>query len=133
MVRNWGMSENLGLLSYSNSDEQIFLGREIAQHRDYSEATAQKIDEEIDSIIKKSYATAREILTNNIDLLHKLSDLLLEKETVLGPELDDLIRSMRPGIQLSVPEDDDNNADEEIPTDSDSETTETPDNDENTA
>ena len=106
MVRNWGMSENLGLLSYSNSDEQIFLGREIAQHRDYSEATAQRIDEEIDRIIKSSYAKAKEILTANIDLLHKLSERLLEKETILGPELDDLIRSMRPGITLSVPRDD---------------------------
>jgi cell division protease FtsH len=102
MVRNWGMSENLGLLSYANSDEQIFLGREIVQHRDYSEATAQKIDEEIVHLIKKSYGRAREILNNNIDILHKLAALLLEKETILGPELDDLIHSMSPGIQLSV-------------------------------
>ncbi|MEW6077002.1 MAG: ATP-dependent zinc metalloprotease FtsH [Thermodesulfobacteriota bacterium] len=103
MVRNWGMSENLGLLSYANSDEQIFLGREIVQHRDYSEATAQKIDEEIVLLIKKSYAKAKEILNSSIDILHKLSDLLLEKETILGPELDDLIRTMRPGIHLSAP------------------------------
>ncbi len=104
MVRNWGMSENLGLLSYANSEEHIFLGREIAQHRDYSEATAQKIDEEIDRIIKKSYSRAKDILIENIDILHKLAELLLEKETILGPELDELIRSMRPGIELSVPE-----------------------------
>jgi cell division protease FtsH len=108
-VRNWGMSENLGLLSYANSDEQIFLGREIVQHRDYSEATAQKIDEEIVHLIKKSYSKAREVINKNLDVLHKLSDLLLEKETVLGPELDDLLRSMRPGIQLSFPKDDNNN------------------------
>ena len=104
MIRNWGMSENLGLLSYSTSDEHIFLGREIAQHRDYSEATAQKIDEEIDHLIKKCHSRARAIINENIDILHKLSALLLEKETVLGPELDELIRSMRPGIRLSEPE-----------------------------
>ncbi len=107
MVRNWGMSEKLGLLSYSKNDEQIFLGREIAQHRDYSEATAQKIDEEIERLIKESHSKARAILNENLDILHKLSALLLEQETVLGAELDDLIRSMRPGIQLSVPEADD--------------------------
>ncbi|MDY6905104.1 MAG: ATP-dependent zinc metalloprotease FtsH [Thermodesulfobacteriota bacterium] len=107
MVRDWGMSESLGLLSYSNNDEQIFLGREIAQHRDYSEATARRIDEEIEGIIKHSYAKAKELLTENVDILHKLADLLLEKETVMGPELDDLIRSMRPDIELHVYEDHD--------------------------
>ncbi|MDY6823956.1 MAG: ATP-dependent zinc metalloprotease FtsH [Thermodesulfobacteriota bacterium] len=106
MVRDWGMSENLGLLSYSNNDEQIFLGREIAQHRDYSEATARRIDEEIERIIKNSHIKAKTLLTENVDILHKLADLLLEKETVLGPELDDLIRSLRPGIQLHVARDD---------------------------
>lgn len=104
MIRNWGMSESLGLLSYATSDEHIFLGREIAQHRDYSEATAQKIDEEIDRLIKKSHSRAKAIINENIDILHKLSALLLEKETVLGAELDELIRSMRPGIRLSEPE-----------------------------
>ena len=104
MIRNWGMSESLGLLSYATSDEHIFLGREIAQHRDYSEATAQKIDEEIDRLIKKSHSRAKAIINENIDILHKLSALLLDKETVLGAELDELIRSMRPGIRLSEPE-----------------------------
>jgi len=102
MVCAWGMSEVLGPLSYAQEKEQIFLGREIAQHRDYSEETAQKIDEEIESLIGDSCDRARKILNKNIDILHKLAELLLEKETVTGSELDDLIRVLRPGIEFPV-------------------------------
>ncbi len=100
MVRAWGMSDVLGPLSYSKDEEQVFLGREIAQHRDYSEATAQKIDEEIIKLIKDAYQCATDVLNENVDVLHKLAELLLEKETVLGKELDELIESLRPGIEL---------------------------------
>jgi len=100
MVRSWGMSENLGPLSYAKGEEQIFLGREIAQHRDYSEATAKKIDEEINKLIKDSYGRAKTVLNENLDILHKLAEVLLEKETVMGKELDELIHSLRPGIEL---------------------------------
>ena len=100
MIRAWGMSENLGPLSYSKEEEQIFLGREIAQHRDYSEATAQKIDDEINKLIDTAYQKAKTVLNENIDILHKLAEKLLEKETVLGAELDQLITSLRPGIEL---------------------------------
>lgn len=101
MVRSWGMSEELGPLSYSKGEEQIFLGREISHPRDYSEETARKIDEEVTILIKNSYKRSKKILNENIDILHKLAELLLEKETVKGDELDDLIRSMRPDIELS--------------------------------
>jgi len=101
MVRLWGMSEELGPLSYGKGEEQVFLGREISHPRDYSEETARKIDEEVTILIKNSYKRAKEILKENIDILHKLAELLLEKETVKGDELDDLIRSMRPDIELS--------------------------------
>ncbi|MEE8479946.1 MAG: ATP-dependent zinc metalloprotease FtsH [Desulfobacterales bacterium] len=101
MVRSWGMSEELGPLSYAKNEEQIFLGREIAQHRDYSDETARKIDEEINSLIHKSYNSAKTVLNANLDILHKLAELLLEKETVLGKELDELILSLRPDIELS--------------------------------
>jgi cell division protease FtsH len=102
MVCAWGMSKALGPLSYSQGNEQIFLGREIAQHQDYSEETARKIDEEIEWLIMKNHDRVRLILENNMDILHTLTDLLLEKETVAGQELDDLICSMRPGISLPV-------------------------------
>jgi len=100
MVRSWGMSKELGLLSYSKNEEQIFLGREIAQHRDYSEETAKKIDAEIKKLIDQSYKRSKKILNENVDILHKLADLLLEKETVLGKELDELIHSLRPEIEI---------------------------------
>ena len=101
MVRSWGMSDVLGPLSYAKNEEQIFLGREISQHRDYSEDTARKIDEEINSLIRKSYGRAKQILNENLDVLHKLAEMLLEKETVMGKELDELIISMRPDVVLS--------------------------------
>ncbi len=101
MVRTWGMSETLGPLSYDQGEEQIFLGREIAQHRDYSEATADKIDKEIAQLIDKAYKAAKEVLAENIEILHSLSRMLLEKETVMGKELDALILSMRPDMELS--------------------------------
>ena len=100
MVRSWGMSDNLGPLSYAKGEEQVFLGREIAQHRDYSEATAKKIDDEINKLIKNSYGRAKTVLNENLDILHKLAEVLLEKETVMGKELDELIHSFRPGIEL---------------------------------
>ena len=95
MVRAWGMS-TLGPLSFAKSEEQIFLGREIAQHRDYSEETARRIDAEIARFINGAYDRAKTVLQENIDVLHSLSALLLEKETVMGSELDQLIRTMKP-------------------------------------
>ncbi|NNL42349.1 MAG: cell division protein FtsH, partial [Desulfobacterales bacterium] len=100
MVRSWGMSEKLGPLSYAKDEEQIFLGREISQHRDYSDETARKIDEEVNTLIESTYNQAKKVLKENLDILHKLAELLLEKETVQGKELDELIFSLRPGIEL---------------------------------
>jgi cell division protease FtsH len=106
MIRSWGMSEELGPLSYAQGEEHVFLGREIAQHRDYSEATAQKIDAEITRLIKTAYDLSKSVLLDHMAVLHALAELLLEKETVLGKELDELILSIEPDAQLSVrPED----------------------------
>ncbi len=100
MVRSWGMSDALGPLNYSKGEETVFLGREIVQHRDYSDATAQRIDDEINRLIKSAYERARGVLNENRDILNALADVLLEKETVMGKELDELILKLRPGIQL---------------------------------
>ncbi len=114
MVRSWGMSEELGPLSFAKDEEHIFLGREIAQHRDYSEETARKIDQEVNNLIEKAYNRAKKTLNENLDILHALAERLLEKETVLGRELDDLILSMKPGFEFpsktSVREKTDKNA-----------------------
>jgi len=100
MVRTFGMSENLAPLSYEDHDDNIFIGREMTQAKAYSEETARKIDAEVDKIINRAYQSAKDVLEENIDILHALTDLLIEKETVLGPELDDLIESMRPDFDF---------------------------------
>ena len=100
MIRSWGMSDILGPLSFAKDEEQIFLGREISQHRDYSEETASKIDAEVNRLVTGAYKRAKEVLQADIDILHKLAELLLEKETVGGNELDDLIRSMKPDFEF---------------------------------
>ncbi len=100
MVRTFGMSEELEPLSYEQTEENIFIGREMNQARKFSEKTAQKIDDEVAAFIKNAYATAKSILEEHLDILHRLADLLLEKETVMGAELDKLIKSIKPDIEL---------------------------------
>ena len=92
MVCEWGMSEKLGPISYGAKEEEIFLGREIQKHRDFSEKTAIEIDEEIKAIVSAGMIKAEKILTENIDILHKLSMELLEREILDSEEIDKLIR-----------------------------------------
>ena len=92
MVCEWGMSDKLGPLSYGAKEEEIFLGREIQRHRDYSERTAIEIDDEIRSIVTNAMTRAEKILTDNLDILHKLSKELLEREILDADEIDTLIR-----------------------------------------
>ena len=100
MIRTFGMSEKLAPLSYEEHDENIFIGREMTQAKTYSEETAKQIDAEVANTIDRAYKTAKKILEDNINVLHALSDLLIEKETVLGPELDDLIASLKPDFDF---------------------------------
>jgi cell division protease FtsH len=82
MVCEWGMSEAMGPMSFGKKNEEIFLGREIQSHRDYSEQTAQQIDHEVVTIIKDAQKTSHKILTDHIDLLHLMAEQLLEHETI---------------------------------------------------
>ena len=91
MVTEWGMSEILGPLTFGKKDEQIFLGREIAKHKDYSEKTAEDIDEEIRKVVTTAYVNAKSLLKDNLDLLDGLAHLLLEKETIDLVDMDRLI------------------------------------------
>jgi len=91
MVCQWGMSDEMGPLSYGKKEEQIFLGREFATHKDYSEETADKIDRVVTKIVTDNYEKARSILADNIDTLHKLAEQLLEKEVLNAEELDEII------------------------------------------
>lgn len=92
MVCEWGMSDVLGPLTFGQKQEQIFLGRDIAQHRDYSEQTAQIVDREIRDIVERNYRKAVELLRDKIDLLHALAAALLEYETIDGEEVDKIFR-----------------------------------------
>jgi cell division protease FtsH len=91
MVCEWGMSERLGPVSFGKKDEQIFLGREMSTAKNYSEATAVEIDEEIRRIVEENYTLARTLLTDNIDLLHKIALALIEKENLNGSDIDEII------------------------------------------
>src|SRR5213082_1766138 len=86
MVCEWGMSE-LGPLAYGKKDEAIFLGREIAQHRDYSEDTAIQIDKEVKSIVNGGYEKAKNILGKNRDILERIAQALLEREVIDANEV----------------------------------------------
>ncbi len=93
MVCDYGMSDKLGPLSFGKKEEQIFLGREISQHRDYSEETAMKIDQEVRDIVTGSYNKTRKLIEDNLATLHAMANALLEKETLDGPDIDAIIAS----------------------------------------
>jgi cell division protease FtsH len=96
MVTEWGMSDKLGPLTFGKKDEQIFLGREIAKHKDYSEKTAEEIDDEIRLIVSNAYQKAKNLLAENQDLLNAMAGALLEKETIEGSDIDAILASARP-------------------------------------
>ncbi|UCG37886.1 MAG: ATP-dependent zinc metalloprotease FtsH, partial [bacterium] len=91
MVCEWGMSEEMGPLTFGKKEEQIFLGREISQHRDYSESTAIKIDEEVKKLVTGAHQRATKIMTDNLDALHRLANALLEHEVLDGEEIEAVI------------------------------------------
>jgi len=90
MVCEWGMSE-LGPLSFGKKEEQIFLGREIAQHRDYSEDTAIKIDEQVKKLVQMGYDRARKVIEDKSDALVRVAEALLEREVLDGHEVKQII------------------------------------------
>jgi cell division protease FtsH len=92
MVCEWGMSEKLGPMTFGKKEEQIFLGRDITQQQNYSESTAVEIDAEVRRIILACYHQARQVLQQNLNLLHKVAQKLLEKEVLDGAEIDALVR-----------------------------------------
>ena len=96
MVTEWGMSDKLGPLTYGKKEEQIFLGREIAQHRDYSEHTAVEIDQEVKRIVTENYDRAKRLIIDRRETLDRLTNALLEKETLDGPEIDAIVNDGRP-------------------------------------
>jgi cell division protease FtsH len=92
MVCEWGMSDKLGPLAYGQKDEEIFLGRQITRHKNYSEETAITIDDEIKKIVSNGMKRAEKILNDNEDTLHRLASALLEREILDSTEIDAVIR-----------------------------------------
>ena len=88
MVTQYGMSDRIGPMTLGAGQEEVFLGRDLAQSKEYSEETASVIDEEVKSIIDTAYKTAEEILRRNIDKLHAVAGVLLEKEKIDGDEFE---------------------------------------------
>ena len=93
MVCEWGMSDKLGPLTFGKNEEHIFLGREVARAKDYSEETAQAIDVEIKRLIVDCATRARQILEENIEKLHALARALLERESLDSEEIARILRA----------------------------------------
>ncbi len=86
MVTRYGMSDKIGTITFGSGQEEVFLGRDLAQTKNFSEETAAKIDEEVKRIIDEAYNKTKTILSNNMDKLSKVAQVLLEKEKIDGDE-----------------------------------------------
>ena len=98
MVCDYGMSDKIGPLTFGKKEEHIFLGREIAQRKDYSEKTAVDIDTEIKRIVLENYDRAKDIILQHMEKIHHLASVLLEKEVLAGEEIDQVL-----GLKTSIP------------------------------
>ena len=103
MVCEWGMSKQMGPLTFGKKEEQIFLGREIAQHQDYSEETAVKIDQEVKVIVLRGYTRSKEILESNREAVVRLTEALLEFETLDAREIEMVIQGEKIDRKLKAP------------------------------
>jgi cell division protease FtsH len=101
MVCEWGMSEELGPMTFGKHEEQVFLGRDLGHTKDYSEHTAVEIDREVRRLLNNAYETAKRLLTENITLLHALAERLIEKEVVDGAEVAEMVKAYREGRPLT--------------------------------
>jgi cell division protease FtsH len=95
MVTAWGMSEKLGTMAYGKNQENVFMGRDFGHQRDYSEQVAYEIDQEIKSIVDERYELAKRLLTENRDMLEKISKELLDKETIDDKEFEQIMDSVK--------------------------------------
>jgi len=103
MVCNWGMSDELGPVTFGKRDEHIFLGREISQAKDFSEETARVIDHAIKNLVFNSYNQAKDLLTTHRPQLEALAQALLEKETLDSPEITRILDSFNPDEPPEIP------------------------------
>ncbi|MGH7935364.1 MAG: ATP-dependent zinc metalloprotease FtsH [Candidatus Binataceae bacterium] len=100
MVCEWGMSKELGPMTFGRREEQVFLGRDIAHNKDYSEHTAVEIDREVRRIVDEAYQKARSLLNENMLVLHAVAERLLEKEVLEGAEVGEMVKAYKEGREL---------------------------------
>jgi cell division protease FtsH len=101
MVCEWGMS-GMGPLTYGKKEEQVFLGRDIGQQRDYSEDTAVRIDKEVKDLVESANNTSRKLLADNLQVLHDMAHALLEKETIVLEDIQNIIEAVKPGTRTET-------------------------------
>jgi cell division protease FtsH len=97
MATKWGLSDELGPITYGEDEDEVFLGRSVTQHKSISNETASKIDEVVRGILDRAYARSRELLTANLDKLHAMAETLLQYETIDAHQIDDIMAGRQPG------------------------------------
>jgi cell division protease FtsH len=97
MATKWGLSDELGPVTYGEEEDEVFLGRSVTQHKNVSNETARKIDEVVRDILDRAYGRTTQILTDNIDKLHVMADALLQYETIDARQIDDIMAGRVPG------------------------------------
>jgi len=96
MVTKWGLSEKLGPLTYSEEEQEVFLGHSVTQHKNVSDETAHAIDEEIRRVIDRNYRRARDLLETHRDKLHAMAEALMKYETIESDQIDDIMAGRTP-------------------------------------
>lgn len=114
MVTKWGLSDELGPVAYGEEEDEVFLGRSVTQHKNVSDETARKIDEVVRSILDKAYARTKQILADNLDKLHAMSQLLLQYETIDAPQIDAIMEGRAPPPPVGWGKPSDNGSDDDI-------------------
>ncbi|MDT8370988.1 MAG: ATP-dependent zinc metalloprotease FtsH [Gammaproteobacteria bacterium] len=97
MVTKWGLSDNMGPMSYGEDEGEVFLGRSVTQHKAVSDLTAKQIDEDVRTMINRNYQRAQQLLTDNIDKLHTMAKLLIKYETIDSDQIDAIMEGREPG------------------------------------
>ena len=97
MATKWGLSDKLGPMSYGEDEDEVFLGRSVTQHKNVSNETARKIDEEVRDILDRAYARSTQLLTDNLDKLHAMAEALLQYETIDARQIEDIMSGREPG------------------------------------
>jgi cell division protease FtsH len=96
MVTKWGLTKNLGPLTYSEDEDEVFLGRSVTQHKHVSDETARRIDVEVRDIIDAAHNEARDLLEDNLDQLHLMAKALMKYETIDNHQIDQIMEGHEP-------------------------------------